>query len=280
MVDVVLTGAGGDVTFGSGDSPPHHLADPLVHLAFGRLRTALSQWMDQDVTGRSASFWLLHHALPTAIRHTFRRHGRVARVAVHAPRWLRKECLRRGEADPFQGKHVAFPDLEPGRRALWEEAYSQAASLSAENRAEVVSEYRHPLLDRRLLEFMLSVPHELRTTADRDRVLQRRALVGLLPEAVRLRRSKGSNQGAFDEGLRRSRPWFELLTRDPRLAELGLVDLAKWRTAVERARFGVYESTPHFLVAASAECWLRRHEAGMPPRDFTLESAAANHGRS
>ena len=51
-------------------------------------------------------------------------------------------------------------------------------------------EYRYPLLDRRIIEFMLKVPSELLCATDYYRPLLREAGKGLLPEEVRLNTSK------------------------------------------------------------------------------------------
>lgn len=51
-------------------------------------------------------------------------------------------------------------------------------------------EYRYPLLDRRIIEFMLRVPSELLCVTDYFRPLLREVGVGLLPEEVRLNTSK------------------------------------------------------------------------------------------
>jgi len=51
-------------------------------------------------------------------------------------------------------------------------------------------EYRYPLLDKRLIEFMLRVPSELLCATDYSRPLLREISEGLLPEEVRLNTSK------------------------------------------------------------------------------------------
>ena len=50
---------------------------------------------------------------------------------------------------------------------------------------------RHPMLDRRFVEFALTLPDDLRMRGTETRYILRRALDGLLPEAIRTRRSKG-----------------------------------------------------------------------------------------
>lgn len=105
-------------------------------------------------------------------------------------------------------------------------------------------ELRHPYLDRRLIEFCLGLPSEQRLRDGLSRVIQRNAMVGILPEEVRQRRSKSSPIYSVSRAL---------LTRDmPRLAEVmaGLPAAAAWidlpaaerdyaalRRAAERAEY-------------------------------------------
>ena len=51
-------------------------------------------------------------------------------------------------------------------------------------------DHRHPYFDRRLMEFCLAIPPEQRLFQGWDRVIQRRAFEGLVPDEIRLRQSK------------------------------------------------------------------------------------------
>lgn len=51
-------------------------------------------------------------------------------------------------------------------------------------------DHRHPFFDRRLLEFCLALPPEQRLHDGWDRVIQRRAMVDLIPDPIRTRQSK------------------------------------------------------------------------------------------
>ena len=57
-------------------------------------------------------------------------------------------------------------------------------------------EVRHPFLDRRVVEFVLSIPPEKLFRAGLSKPLLRRSMAGVLPEAVRTRRDK-TKLGAF-----------------------------------------------------------------------------------
>jgi hypothetical protein len=108
---------------------------------------------------------------------------------------------------------------------------------------------------------MFTLPHEQRRRPDLDRVLQRRALRGILPKVVLERRDKGSGQPIFDRSFRDGHEWHAILKDRPRLVELGIFEAETWATAVDRARFGLYESLPHFCASVCCEIWLRSQSA-------------------
>lgn len=269
-VDAVLTGMGGDVTFGSLDCPPHHLADALRRFEPVRLWRLLGEHRRADPQRRSLLHWLVNAAVRPAVRHALRRRIGKAGAAQPLPSWLNVEFVR---AHDLRGRARAQDTPrhpEAGRHALWEEVYLQAADLTPAAGAGSPADARHPLLERRLLEFMFSIPFEQRQRPDADRWLQRRALRDVLPRAVVERRGKGSGQRPFDEGLRAGLEWLELLRDRPRLVAAGFVDARRWRAEIDRASFGLYESLPHFAMAACIECWLRRREQGVPGSTSTL----------
>jgi len=254
-VHAVLTGVGGDLTFGSEDCLPWQLADAVLKFDLRRLRRDLDDWSDGDPNGRTRSYWFRVRAVPFAIESLRSHLSNGRRGSGELPDWLRVSTLRGALRDAPADAPPVGGDHEHGRACLWREAFRQAAMAGAIDRGCAAS-FRHPLLDRRLLDFALALPYRLRNTSGSDRTLQRAALVGVIPEQVRTRRSKGTSQAALDSGLRASREWRDLLHRARNLQALGYVDVAKWRAAVDRAVFGVYESAAHFYRAAALEAWL------------------------
>jgi asparagine synthase (glutamine-hydrolysing) len=67
-------------------------------------------------------------------------------------------------------------------------------------------EMRHPFMDKRLIEFCLALPAEQKLSQGFGRVIMRRALAGILPEAVQWRPGKADLSANFDYGfLKRDR---------------------------------------------------------------------------
>ena len=272
-VGVLLTGVGGDVTLGGRDCLPHHLADPLYRGQMRLLFSTLREWQRGDPSQRSLLFWFTHYSLRTAARHLFRARLNAPNWYERLPEWIAADFARKYRV-PVRARADQAPRHPlPGRHALWQEVYGQAAALGVGSVPIPEVQRRHPLLDRELVEFMLAIPYQERQRSDGDRVLQRRALRGILPECVLERRTKGTGQRSLDIGLRASAPWRQILTENPRLVAAGFVDREAWLGEVARARFGLYESLRHFVTAACIECWLRRHEQGLPAPEFQLANS-------
>ena len=130
----------------------------------------------------------------------------------------------------------------------------------------VVGEERHPLLYRPLVEFMLAVPWEHFVQPGRDRIVQRRATAGLLPDLIRNRRSKASGTAMLQRSMGEHWEAVRPLTLGRRLGALGLVDPPAFRQACERMRHGVLNKQLRYLAAGlSLEMWLRANEEDRSP---------------
>jgi hypothetical protein len=88
-------------------------------------------------------------------------------------------------------------------------------------------------LDAELVEFMASVPPKMFFQGHRLRGLYRTAMIGLLPDSVRLRVDKASFEPANDELGRAvcDEAWFHTLLRMEALGDLGLVEPTRFREA-------------------------------------------------
>jgi asparagine synthase (glutamine-hydrolysing) len=62
-------------------------------------------------------------------------------------------------------------------------------------------ETRHPFMDRRIVEFCLSLPEKQRWRGEQMKFVLRTAMKGILPESVRTRRSKANFTGTFSVHL-------------------------------------------------------------------------------
>ena len=176
--------------------------------------------------------------------------------------WLSKSWLDRLGIDKTYRLPAPAPNLPSIGDQFFYERLCQVFAFAGQRWTQLTTafEMRHPLLYRPLAEFMHALPWEQKIRPGYVRLLQRRALSGVLPEAVRTRRHKAGADESFFEGLRRSKEWVSLLTDRPRIVERGFADGRLWNDAVRLAQLGYVQpgGIPSFLSAVQLELWLRQ----------------------
>jgi len=120
-------------------------------------------------------------------------------------------------------------------------------------------DHRHPFFDRRLLEFCLALPPEQRLHDGWDRVIQRRAMVGLMPDAIRTRQSKSVWTENFQVQLfARHGPLLRELIDSDSSPLIGLCDMPRLRR--DRVRLNSRADAGavlDFWCAVTLGLWLR-----------------------
>jgi asparagine synthase (glutamine-hydrolysing) len=265
-VRVVLTGYGGDQVF-CGDSPkPYYLADNLPCQLIGLLR-GVRDWQASDPERRPLAYHLWKNVLhPTASY--WRGRSLSSPEVSRPPPWIDRDYHRAKRLDKRSARQAAPKCRSVGQQyhteAIWKIGFTAGDDITQP------FEFRHPLLYRPLVEFMLAIPWEHKLRPGGDRVLQRRSLKGILPEQIRLRKDKAGPAEAESEGLRHNSPWAELLLSNARIVQRGYVDALVWKEVVNQLRFGRMRSMRHFVATAAMEVWLRQLEELRPsPRIST-----------
>jgi asparagine synthase (glutamine-hydrolysing) len=120
-------------------------------------------------------------------------------------------------------------------------------------------EWRHPFLDRRLVDFLLHIPQNLRTWQGIDRVILRKSLRQILPEPIR-RRGKSNNFGQLTErGFFKEKTRLTALTRNSQLEKLGLVS----SQILSKSLIDFWAGKPvlyrYLFNTLSLEAWLREN---------------------
>ncbi|MGC4063578.1 MAG: asparagine synthase-related protein [Polyangiaceae bacterium] len=187
---IVIDGLDGDTTVGHGWEYLGELLRRGKVRRVARLARELSQHTD-----RSPFWFVFRHAIvPTLMGLLYRL---VPGGFAYVPRLMNRrfaqevgfaERMRserapwtRAQLSSFREQH--FGKLTSGLLpASFELAWRQAAVRGMQR--------RHPYFDRRLVEFCLSLPAEQRLARGVDRIIQRRAVEGLVPENIRTRLTK------------------------------------------------------------------------------------------
>ena len=273
-VAAVLTGQGGDfVLFGLG-TEPYYLADLIRTCEPRRLYGELAKWQSADRQKRSILFWLASYGVGPLVRYMRRPRRRPGRRPTMSP-WIDAGYARKMALQERVGR-TSPGDYRCVEHCWFIDTLSKICGRIANlNQFPIAFEFRHPLLHRPLVEFMLALPSSQKFDPETNRSLQRRALKSILPEAVRLRQEKTTFDQPFYEGLRKGQEWTRLLTVAPRVVERGIVDGARWIEAVQQARLGRTYSLAQFQAVATLEIWLRQMENRVS-REDQFSSAAAD----
>lgn len=199
---VLLTGLGGDDwLMGSF----YHYADLLRRLRIlALIRRARSESrLYAMIVPLSSVFQfgvkpLLPRTVRRALRWILRRDGfppwmdpQFAR-RIHLAKRIRREAVRR----PFSS--FAQEDLYRTAFSGFGTHFSEVEERSA---SWFGLEQRHPLHDRRVIEFALALPEEQRWRRDQPKFILRQAMQGLLPETIRQRLTKADFSNVFAEAL-------------------------------------------------------------------------------
>lgn len=157
-------------------------------------------------TDRSAAWFLWRHALvPTWVGWT-RRLG--VGSSTRVPRLVAPDFAARMDLQArivASRKAAISTPLSPYRVQHLDKVASSVLPMSYEIAAQQAAARgivrRHPYYDRRLVEFCLSLPPYLRLWRGADRVIQRRAAEGLVPEDIRRRLTKSIWEQNFRDRL-------------------------------------------------------------------------------
>lgn len=118
-------------------------------------------------------------------------------------------------------------------------------------------ETRYPYLDRDLLEFVYSIPREQLVRPGQRRSLMRRALLGIVPDAVLNRKRKAFV--ARDPIVAIASDWSTLIEVSHGMVTnlMGIVNASRFREALQTARRGGEVPIVHLTRTLAVESWLR-----------------------
>ena len=185
------------------------------------------------------------------------------------PPWIGTDFARRtGLAERLARSPVQrrFPDLAR------QENYEGVGALGADRRAvywwdraapRFGLEARHPILHRRLVEFVLSIPPEqtFRPGQKFTKLILRRALKGILPEAIRLRTDKAVFRSYLDFSLRdKAVKQVRGLLEAPVLADMGVVNPRVLRDSYDRFVTNAgFDKSYALWFTITLELWVRQY---------------------
>jgi asparagine synthase (glutamine-hydrolysing) len=135
-------------------------------------------------------------------------------------------------------------------------------------------EKRYPYLDRDLLEFVYAIPREQLVRPGQRRSLMRRALVGIVPDALLQRKRKAFVARAPLTALKRSWGDFAAMQHNMQSEKMGMVHSTLLLKGVEEVFLGEEVSLSCLIRTLVLESWLK----GLNRLD--LSPCESNVGRS
>jgi asparagine synthase (glutamine-hydrolysing) len=254
---VVLSGTGGDEMFCGGNLPLPSLGDLCHQARFRELHRELARW---SFAIREPYIHLLWKTVTTT---WLNRTQPLGAPRWRPPTWMAPRLAERArairDARDRRWREYRLPSDRDHARSYDGAISSIAGGYRQEFDARHVT---YPCLHRPLVAFLYAVPFSQKLRRGESRSLQRRALRGILPTAIHLRRGKGNPQDAFLRGLRENDAFLRGLLTDSVAAQLGYVDMAAIAAMLRRTK----EESPRddFVPLAPfvLETWLRTHLDG------------------
>lgn len=248
---VLLSGVGGDEFLGQALDPRVQMADSLVKMKVPTLAKQLVAWSS---LGRRPLMQLLLQAsvlsLPSAIR------SWVPAVTKYPP-WI---------TPAFARKHKMSTRLLVAGEGQWYWLPSVRDSFQTQTTmARIMSyiqpcteEVRYPYLDRRLVEFLMSIPTDQLLRPGESRSLMRRALAQVLPPEILRRRTKASTGRCVILTLAKHWESLEKVFATPLSSQLGYISGVHFQAALQATRNGHIHQLSFVVKTLALEFWLRQ----------------------
>ena len=249
----ILSGIGGDELLGGPPNPLPELADYLVSL---KLSSLLTQGVKWALAKRVPLITLLGDVAAFA----FRSYARRPQHSAQLPSWLSPSTVtlatRRRDLRPSGPTFGRLPSSIDNSSTWWSiiETLNRPALRVVARR-----EYRYPLLDRDLVDFLVRIPPNQLIRPDRRRLLMRRALKNIVPAEVLERKRKAFVMRGPAIALAENKSKLQALLGSPQLKAHRFVERNALEAGVARydALLGIGEQR-HLMRAIQFELWMRR----------------------
>lgn len=180
--------------------------------------------------------------------------------ALPLPRWATSAAagMLSDAAHEVAAAADPLPDLDLAVRILVDEVREVARTAVADAQLAAASgmELHNPFLDASVVDAVLRTELRARPPVHAYKPVLARAMVGVLPDSLASRTTKGSFNADHYTGLRANLKELQHLA-DGRLAALGLVDPALLGAHLAQAAAGIPMSLAPLEQALAAEAWLR-----------------------
>jgi asparagine synthase (glutamine-hydrolysing) len=255
---VILWGNGADEWL-TGD--PSHCADLIRRRQFRKFwrqfrhDVAVYHHLDAKVTFLEAVRWCLVPLVPRGLK------SRVKRILKwNVPAWITSDFSRAISLQDRLSRQDSLPvfpaQVPPGMCVAPVSGYRTIGQeVNNQYEAHCGLEGRSPFCDRRLIEFALALPEQQRWRDDQTKYVLRQAMRGLIPDSIRLRRTKGDFTYMLRDNFLRqcAGEAFQSL----QLAADGYIDAGAVRKLHKRHMQGDDAATPPLWAILALERWIK-----------------------
>jgi asparagine synthase (glutamine-hydrolysing) len=201
---VVLDGMAGDLLF---YHLAHSLREVIEHGLFSRIPEVLAAYRYHGVEGRYRGLFrqVIRAALPQKAQQLYEKMVEKRASTQQAPGQLvslfHHDVAREYLAMRYSKRRLASEQRQRGNDQQAHAKIFTGGSLSFAHEVDsqialsLGVEPRSPLSDRRIVEFAIGMPLEMKLAAPRYKFLLRKSMNGILPEAVRWRRAIAGHPG-------------------------------------------------------------------------------------
>jgi asparagine synthase (glutamine-hydrolysing) len=267
---VLLTGIGGDHLLWSEVITSPELADMLRGLKLIRLHRGLKAWSNASQRPYLEMLWrgAILFNLPQSLR---------KRQCIRKAPWINQVFINRMNIrDQLFNRQNGRGFDRPSDIQQWYYLMSVISIVSTGFINEQVhADISHPFLHRPLVEFMLAVPFDQKLRPGETRSVMRRAMAGILPEKIRLRKTKGGADEALFRALAREWSTIDEMFVNSRACMRGYVEPHLLREELEKARLGLSSQTYVLWKTVALEFWLQAIERQSGTYDSSVMSAQA-----
>jgi asparagine synthase (glutamine-hydrolysing) len=248
---VVLSGTGGDEVTGGVPTPMPELADLLLRARFGLFAHKLKVWALEK---RQPWFHLFFETIRDFLPQSIVGVAEYRRPASWlSPRFVNKH---RTALSGYEGRLRIFGGL-PSFQANLDALNGLRGQLGSFSYSSPPYEKRYPYLDRDLLEFLYAIPREQFVRPGQRRSLMRRAMAGIVPDAILHRRRKAFVSRTPLATLKQDWDYLVEMSHNMLSEQIAIIDSQQFLSAIQDACIGKEQSLTSILRTLVLESWLR-----------------------
>ncbi len=272
---ILLTGAGGDDLL-SGSALVY--ADQLRRgdlSALGRLRK--DAHAHNEPFGKLLYSWFIRPHYHRLLKRPSANANR-EQLSLSIPPWIQSEFAARTQLVQRLQTKPPIHFKSWARRAIFKSisqmanVYSLQFHWMSRLAASQSIEHRHPFLDRRLCEFILSLPPEQLWHTSYSKYILRQSMTGRLPESIRLRPGKTSYASITHHHLRHSDArHISHLLEASLAAKLGFINSQKLQDSFRKYLAGQQDGRTALTLIrlVNLEVWLSSHPQLIDTGDYS-----------